>query len=201
MLPLAPARSCELLVARASGTYRLRSLHPISMQQAGLATPLKQRVERGGAAPAPAAAAGPSTSTSTQLFVGMMQHRQSGEEQVGAVMLSRSGLSVSACRLEAQPPPQAGGRPQQRQRPERRPAATGVALAGGRCWVGTSGGDLLAWDAHSGAVQGCCRCGSGPVASLCAVPAPDGGSEEAGAGGWQLASATAGGACTVLARC
>lgn len=176
------------------------------MAQAGLTTPVKQRMSAGTAAAAgrPAGAAagaavGPAAS-STHLFVGLVEHRQSGRQQVAAVMLGPSGLLVSSSGALEPPRPQPGRRPQAQQAAQQQVTAL-AAADGGCCWLGTAAGELLPWDlaGHGGAggmaaavpggrVHGC----SSRSAVTCAAALPS--------GEWQLVAATAGGCCTLLAR-
>lgn len=172
------------------------------MQQAGLATPAKQRVAAGGAAAAAAAAAATSpsssSSSSTHLFVGLVQSQRTGRQHVAAVMLGPAGLLVSS----------GGALEPPRLQPGRRQGAAAVqrdvtcltASASGCCWLGTADGELLPWQlaghdsggavmaVPDGRVHGCCS--GGAISSACAMPS----------GKWKLMACTAGGCCTLLVR-
>lgn len=175
---------------KSSHRYSMRSLHPISAALAGLATPVRQRVAAGGAAPPSPAPSG------VHLFVGLARERETGQQHVAAVMLCPSGLMVSSRGALAPPRLQHGRRPvQQHQLAD---SVTAVAAAaGGTCWLGTAAGELLPWDlaggpgsgaaaelaAPGGRVHACS--GGGAVTAVCAL-------------GWRLLAATAGGALVLL---
>ena len=181
----------QLLAVEAHPTFRLRSLQPVTQQQAGLSSPARKPM-----ALADAAAVGAGGGLGgMHLFMGLAQHRQTGKQLAAAVILSAGRLLVSASSILA-PETLLDGRQQQP------PLVTAVAATGGRCWLGTIGGDLLGWNTNNGSpgaapappdqVQGCSS--GGAVVSMCAIPAGKPG------GVWQSAAATAGGSCTVLAR-
>lgn len=187
--PLPRCCSSRLLAAKASLDFRVCSLQPVSMRQAGLATPPKQRGAPGGSG-----GGGEAAPASTHLFVGLVEHQGSRRRHLAAISLGPSGLLVSRSSVLA--PPQGP----QVQQPDQ---VTAVAAgAGGCCWLGTVAGELLPWQLPGGGaggggaaaaepggrVHGCS--GGGAVTSVCAVPG----------GEWQLLAATAGGCCTVLAR-
>lgn len=193
-----PCRSV-LLAARPSATHRVRSLHPVSLAQAGLSTTAKNSVTEGSTAAAEAAEG--TEPSSVHVFVGLVQHQDTGQQHVAAVMLCAGGLMVS--RLSALVPPrlqpERPGRLQlQAQQPDR---VSALAASGSCCWLGTTAGDLLPWDfsgdssgsaaaalaSPGGRVYGCSS--GGAVTAMCAVPSAE----------WQLVAATAGGTCTVLA--
>ena len=202
-VPPVPSRS-ELLAAQPCLDWRIRCLQPLSMAQAGLTTPVKQRVSAGAAAARGAATAGAAAAacSSIHLFVGLVEHRQSRRQQVAAVMLGPTGLTVSASGALELPRPQPGCRPQAQQAQAQQQQVTALAAAdGGCCWLGTAAGELLPWElaGHGGAggmaaavpggrLHGC----ASRSAVTCAAALPS--------GEWQLVAATAGGCCTLLAR-
>jgi hypothetical protein len=190
-------------------TYRIRSLQAVSPQQAGLSPPAGRGRKTNGHSVAAAhgsgraaAADGAAAAGATQLFVGLVQHAQTGEMQVAAIMLGSSSLSVAAADLQLD----GGEEPRQQHRRRQHLAdvcPTALTVANGRCWVGTAGGDCLEWDACGGALVR--RCGGGgacggSVAMLCAMPSAEVGSSSGrdGGPGWRLVATTAGGACTLL---
>lgn len=191
-------------------TYRLRSLQPVSMAQAGLTTPVKVR---GGAA-------GSSSADGPHLFVGLAEHKVTRKQHVAAVMLCAGSLQVSSSGAVAPLPEPAAGRPtsaaaaaaQQRLQREREVTAVAAPVGGNRCWLGTAAGELLAWEMRTGRSGGSSGCVAGSaaaveepsgqgrvqacssrslVASACALP---------GDSQWSLVAGTAGGCCTLLAR-
>lgn len=190
-------RRSELLAARPSLDWRIRCLQPLSMAQAGLTTPVKQRVSVGVAAAASPSGSG--GSGGAHLFAGLVEHRQSGRQEVAAVMLGPAGLLVSASGALEPPRPQPGQRPQAQAAQQQ---VTALAAAdSGCCWLGTAGGELLPWElaGHGGAGGMAASVPGGRVHSCssrsavtCAAALPS--------GEWQLAAATAGGSCTLLAR-
>lgn len=185
---LPPACRSQLLAVEVHPTFRLRTLQTITLQQAGLSIHAWKPA-------AAAAAAGGGGLGGVHLCMGLVQHRQTGKQHAAAVILSAGRLLVSESSILA-PETLLDGRQQQP------PVVTAVAATGGRCWLGTVGGELLGWNTNIGSkdaapappdrVQGCSS--GGAIASMCAIPDGKTG------GVWHIAAATAGGSCTVLAR-
>ncbi|KAL4440571.1 hypothetical protein ABPG75_003572 [Micractinium tetrahymenae] len=216
-LALWDADSSQLLEARMHPTYRLRSLQPVSMAQAGLTTPVLARVAAAGAAAAATELLERSAADGPHLFVGLVEHKVTRKQHVAAVMLCAGSLQVSSSGAVAPPPEPAPGRltsaavAAAQQQLQRQREVTAVAAPPGSrcCWLGTAAGELLAWDMRTGRAGGsgfaAAAAAEGPggrgrvqachsrdlVASACALP---------GGGEWGVVAGTAGGCCTLLAR-
>lgn len=198
-------------------SYRLRSLQPVSMAQAGLTTPVKARVAAAGAAAAATQPLERAAADGLHLFVGLAEHKATGKRHVAAVMVCAGSLQVSSSGAVAPPPEPALGRPTSaaaaaaRQLQQQQREVTAVAApAGSRCcWLGTAAGEMLAWDMQAG------RAGSGGLAAAASGGDPSRqGRVQAcnsrgliasactllGGSDWGVAAGTAGGCCTLLVR-